>query len=237
MTNQKNNSAAFILAAGVVLTIGAMAYAGGHTWRFNEIFSNAAGNIQYIEFRESLGGAGEVAVNGHTINTLTPPVHSYVIPPPSVVPPTGFKTFLIATPDCAALPGFPAPDRILPAASVPFFSVVNDTISVPGWPPNMVYAAGQLPTDGVHSRNVIGPVIACNTPTNYAGATITLNLGCSVMGDVDGSGILDGNDVAAYVRVILNTPILGDNAACAEYCLGTVEANTDAFVNALVSAP
>jgi len=164
---------------------------------------------------------------------LNAPAHSYPIPGPNLTGNTSFKTFLLATLDCAALPGFPTPDRILNAA--PFFSVVNDTLTAPGWPPNFVYTAGQLPTDGVHSRNVIGPVIACNTPTNYAGATITLNLGCSMLGDVNGSGTVDGEDIAGYVRVILNTPDVGDNAACAEYCLGSIAANTDAFVNVLVN--
>jgi hypothetical protein len=231
MTRRNNNSTAVILAAGLVLAIGAMALAGSHTWRFNEIFSNAAGNIQFIELRESLGGNTEVAVPGHHITTNTVPAHDYLIPPPNLPATTGFKTLLFATPDCAAVPGFPTPDYILNAA--PFFSVVNDTIACTGWP-NFVYAAGGLPTDGVHSRNV-GGVITCNTPTNYAGTTATLNIGCTMLGDVDGSGTVDGGDIAGYVRVVLNASIAGDNAACAEYCLGSVAANTDAFANALVN--
>lgn len=212
----------------IVLSVTGLALAGGHTWKLNEIFSDSTGNIQFIELRESLGGAGEVAVSGHVISTLTAPAHSYTIPGPNVTPPTSFKTFLLATPACAALPGFPTPDRILNAA--PFFSIVNDTVSASGWPPAMTYAAGQLPTDGVHSRNVIGPVIACNTPTNYAGATITLNLGCSTKGDVDGSGALDGADIAGFVRTKMAVAEVFDNQACAEYCTGSLASEIDAFV-------
>lgn len=233
MIRRNRNRTYLILSGGLVLAMGAMAFAGGHTWKLNEIFSDSTGTIQYIELRESLGGNTEFAISNHTISTLTAPAHSYLIPGPNLAGPTGFKTFLLATPACAALSGFPTPDRILNAA--PFFSIVNDTITASGWPPAMTYAAGQLPTDGVHSRNVIGTVIACNTPTNFAGATITLNLGCSMLGDVNGSGGVDGDDIAGYVRVILNTPDVGDNAACAEYCLGSIAANTDAFVNALVN--
>lgn len=222
-----------LLAVGAIAFCAGLALAGGHTWKLNEIFSNASGNIQFIELRESLGGAGETAVTGHVISTVTAPAHGYTMPGPNLTPPTGFKTLLFATPDCAALPGFPTPNYILNAA--PFFSVVNDTVSGSGWPPAMTYAAGGLPTDGVHSRNVIGPVIACNTPTNYAGATTTLNLGCSTLGDVNGSGVLDGGDIAAYVRVITNSATVGDNAACAEYCLGSIDANTAAFVTDMVN--
>lgn len=218
-------------AIGVVFSVAGFAWAGGHTWKLNEIFSDSTGTIQFIELRESLGGPNEVAVAGHQVFTATPPTHSYTIPGPNVTPPTGFKTLLFATPAAAALPGFPTPNYILPAA--PFFSTVNDTVTATGWG-SFVYAAGGLPTDGVHSLGPLG-VIACMTPRNYAGATATLNLGCTMLGDVNGDGFVDGGDVGGFVRSSIGVPVFGDNAACAEYCLGSVAANTAAFVNDLLN--
>lgn len=217
------------LAAVAISTFAAAsAFAGGHTWLMNEIFSNASGTIQFIELRESLGGANETAVTGHVISTTTPPVHSYTMPGPNVTPPTGFKTLLFATPACAALPGFPTPNYVLPAGQVPFFNVVADTVAASGWG-SFTYSAGGLPTDGVHSRGP-GGAIACATPRNYAGTQITLNIGCTTPGDVNGSGLLDADDIAGFVRVKLGAPIGGDNVACAEYCTGSVASEVNAFV-------
>jgi hypothetical protein len=144
--------------------------AGAHTWDVNEVFSNADGTIQFIELREPLGGAGEVNVNGHNV---TSSARSYTIPAPALAPPSGFKHLLFATPAFAALPGAPTPDYVFPAGSVPFFSIVNDTISYTpfdAW----TFGAGLLPTDGVNSLNrdlTTGP----NSPTNYAGHTGSVN--------------------------------------------------------------
>jgi hypothetical protein len=64
-----------------------MAFAGSHTWRFNEVFTNASGTIQFIELRD-LTGVSEIFVPGHLITTSTSPAHSYTIPPPNLTGPT-----------------------------------------------------------------------------------------------------------------------------------------------------
>ena len=51
------------IAAGIaalLLVAGSQTYAGGHTWRISEVFSNAAGNIQYVELGEAFGGPSEI---------------------------------------------------------------------------------------------------------------------------------------------------------------------------------
>jgi hypothetical protein len=219
-----------ITAAALISMSAGTALAGGHTWRFSEIFSDSTGTIQFIELREAFGGDFETATAGRLLTTSTAPAHSFVIPGPNVSPPTGFRHLLFATQAFADLPGAPTPDYILPPG--PFFSLDHDTIACTGWP-NFVFASGGLPLDGVHSRNT-GGVIACNSPTNYAGQTATLNIGCALQGDMDGSGVVDGDDVEAFVRATLNASLPGDNAACAEYCLGGVAAHTAAFVDDLL---
>jgi hypothetical protein len=166
------------LITAAALTICALttrgAFAGAHTWRVSEVFSNADGTIQFVELTESGGGTGEIGVNGHQVTSLT---KSYTIPAPSLVSPTSFKSLLFATPAFAALPGAPTPDYIFPAAThVPFFStaggadtfqyVAFDSWSVP---------AGSIPLDGYNSFNRTGGVLP-NTPKNYAGVQRTIDL-------------------------------------------------------------
>jgi len=148
------------------------AFAGAHTWKVNEVFSNADGTIQFVELRESGGGAGETGVGGHQVTSST---KTYTIPS-SVLAPTSFKSLLFATAAFAALPGAPAPDFVFPAASVPFFSTAGgaDTfryVAFDSW----AVPAGSIPLDGYMSFNRSG-VAAPNTPTNYAGATATIDL-------------------------------------------------------------
>ncbi|HWL94074.1 MAG TPA: hypothetical protein VNT79_11125 [Phycisphaerae bacterium] len=222
-----SGSFAFLLAAAGI------AYAGGHTWRVNEVFSNAAGNIQFVELREVGGGANETGIVGRTVTSTT---RSFTIPGPAPSAPTSNKTLLFATPDFAALPGVPTPNYIFPAGSVPFISPGgSDSVSYnPYDPGGIAYATGVLPTDGVKSLND-GNIIACNTPKNYAGVTATLNLGCSTLGDVDDSAVLDGGDIAGFVRSKLGVPDVDDNPACAEYCTGSLAADINAFVNDLLN--
>ena len=132
---------------------------------------------------------------------------------------------LFATLAAAALPGFPTPDYILPTA--PFFSVDHDTIACTDGP----LPPSAPPTDGVHQR---GMPLSHLQHSNELCVTATPQHRM-MLGDVNGSNTVDGDDIAGFVRVILNASIAGDNAACAEYCLGSIAANTDAFANALVN--
>lgn len=151
--------------------------AGSHTWKFVEAFSNADGTIQFIEFGELNGAITEFAINTHSMSSNT---KTFPIGGSSLTGSTALKRFLVATPAFAALPGAPTPDRILPAGSVPFFSRVNDTLACTGWP-SMIFTAGQLPTDGIHSltATLSGPsagtcspcTVTVNSPTNYAAVT------------------------------------------------------------------
>jgi hypothetical protein len=147
------------------------ATAGIHTWDVNEVFSNADGSIQFVELWESAGGAGETGVGNGSMSSSTT---SFAIANGSVAPPTSNKFYLIATPAFAALPGAPVPDKIIPAASIPFFDTAGDTVSFVGVDS---WIFGAVPTDGILSLDRItgqGP----NSPTNYAGQT----------GSVDASG-------------------------------------------------
>ena len=78
---------------------------------------------------------------------------------------------VVATAAFAALAGAPTPDAIIPAGSIPFFTAASDVVAFGGFDSLAVTGA---PTDGVNSYGV-GAVVAVNSPTNYAGASGSVN--------------------------------------------------------------
>ena len=101
---QKTCLAVFLVAVFVAQS----AFAGGHTWRVKEIFSNQDRTIQYIETWEALGGNLEIATAGHNITSTT---NLFTIPT-NVASPTGFRSLLFATQGFADL-GVVTPDYII----------------------------------------------------------------------------------------------------------------------------
>src|SRR5262245_50437723 len=166
-SDMRREIAAIVVSTLALLAFGnAQAIAGAHTWDVYELFSNADGTLQFIELRETGGGAFEVGVGGHTVTSST---RTFTIGS-NVVSPTGFKSILFATASFAALPGAPTPDYIIPPN---FFSVTADTVTYNPYD-TWTFTAGQLPTDGVASMQRNCPECP-NSPTNYAGQTGTVN--------------------------------------------------------------
>lgn len=230
MRTKKSNRTLVAVFVTTLTAVPAVVWAGAHTWKVNEVFSDSTGTIQFVELREAFGGCCETGAPGHQVGSSSTG-NAYTIPGPPLVQPTGFKTLLFATPAFAALPGAPTPDGTFPANFAPFFNKNGDGVSYVGFD---TFNFGPVPTDGLHSlqRDLTTP---CNSPTNYAGVTGTVNLNCSLRGDVNNSGIRDGDDISAFVRVKLGAPVGGDNAACAEYCTGTLDGDIQGFVNDLLS--
>lgn len=150
------------------------AFAGGHTWRVHEIFTNASGTVQFIEVWESAGTNGETGTAGHSVTSTT---NSKLITA-NVAAPTAFKTLLFGTAAYDALPNSPTPDYIIPAG---FFNPAGDTIGYSGLD-TWVVPGGSIPTDGINSLTVTNHsthafVSGPNSPKNLAG----------VVGGVDAS--------------------------------------------------
>jgi hypothetical protein len=167
------------IAVAVSLSLTApAALAGAHTWDVWEVFSNADGTVQFVEIREANGTDFETGIAGHQM-VANPSATIYTIPSPSgVVSPTANKSYLIATPGFASLPGAPTPNAIKPSG---FLFALTDTSMQYNPYDTATWAAGALPTDGVHSlqRPAAGQALAVvvNSPTNYAGATGSVNAG------------------------------------------------------------
>jgi hypothetical protein len=167
------------VAAGVLALstlFASRAEASFHQWKISEIFSDASGTVQFIEFQ--LPGSvidNESFIGGHTL-TASALGRSFTFPGnlPSV--PDGTERFLVATPGYAALTGEPAADYLLPANN--FFSTAGDTLNFASFTDVVSFTAGQVPTDGVNSRTRTGYggsfASATNSPTNFNGITATI---------------------------------------------------------------
>jgi hypothetical protein len=137
------------------------AQAAFHLWNIREIYTDASGSLQFIEFFCNSGS--QQFVGGQQI-TVTPTgggtAHTFTLP--SNLPgDTLNHAFLIAT-TAADAAGAPTPDFVLPAN---FLFAGGGTISFFGQNSG-TYTA--LPTDGVLSRTW-GDGNAVNSPQNFAG--------------------------------------------------------------------
>ena len=161
-----------ILSVSVVLLLpGPFARAASHSWRVNEIFSNAAGTVQFIELKECCGMQFENGVGNKTV-TSTAKVFTF---PGNLSGSTANKHLLLGTSAFAALAGAPTPDYIIASN---FLAMNGDTLR---YAPQQNYdtftfGPGALPTDGINSIQITnytthsfmtGP----KSPTNFAGQT------------------------------------------------------------------
>ena len=162
------------------------ARAASHLWRFNELFSNADGTVQFIEMQECCGSTEEVFLQSKWI-IARHANHKYTFRS-NLTGNTANKYLLLATQGFADLPGAPAPDAIIPSGFLP---VAGDTLDY--WQyPDATRIYGALPLDGVTAL-LVGPgpdgisgtdddiyQPATNSPTNYAGQSGSINVSVPV---------------------------------------------------------
>lgn len=196
-----------MLAVAVSLAAPA-AWAGAHTWDVWEVFSNADGTIQFVEIREANGTNFETGIGGHAI-LANPSGNTFTIPA-SVASPTANKSYLIATPGFAALPGAPTPNAI---ENTGFLFAPTDTSVQYNPYDTATWTAGALPTDGIHSLQRTGPglplVVSTNSPTNYAGTTGSVNAAPPIPG-VPGLLVSKVTSDGASLQITFNTATCGD---------------------------
>jgi serralysin len=153
-----------VLAAVVGLVIASSAMAGHHSWDFTELYSNATGQLQFIEM--SCPADGEAGLAGWTVTNGSNTLNFATSLPSSS---TAGKTVLIATSGFGSLPGGVTPDYIIPGN---FFSTGGGTLTYAGGAD--VWAYGAVPTNGVLSLQRNGST-ATNSPRNFAGTTGSVN--------------------------------------------------------------
>ncbi len=177
------------------------ARAGFHLWDITEIYSNADGTLQFIEWFTS--AASEELLGGHVVTTES---NTYTFPNNLPNPVTTNHNFLMATAGFAALPGAPVPDFIIPDG---FIDLTGDTLRLRTSPGGTVwetlsFAAGELPTNGidslvcaVHSGSAcMSTDVEVNSPTNFAGDSGSVMPPPACSADLDGDGGVGAFDLA-----------------------------------------
>jgi len=182
------------------------ALASFHLWQIDEVYSNASGTVQYIEFATS--AAGEEFLTGHGITAKSPDA----MYEPGATNTYTFTTdlpgdsanhhFLIATQGFADL-HVVAPDYVVPNGFLP---LPTATINYAGVD-SVTY--GSLPADGVHSIDRNGTAVV-NSPTNFAGQSGSLTVTAATASALEnpqagsfqsGVGLVSGWSCAAGVGV------------------------------------
>ncbi len=138
-----------------------------HIFHMNEVYSNADGSVQFIEFVGEADSQHEWA--GHSItssNGTTPKTYQFNTNLPNAA--TNGKSVLLATQGFANL-SIVTPDFIIPDR---FLFTTNGTVSFPGMFGGSISYA-ELPIDGNRSLNRDGST-GINSPTNFAGNTSTV---------------------------------------------------------------
>ncbi len=135
-----------------------------HLWRMTELYSNADGTVQFLEFGVDVSGEQFIGQHGLTA-TSGGVTHSFVFPS-DLVGNTAGRTFIVATEGFAAL-GVLTPDYVVPNG---FFFKDGGFINFAGVD-NWEHLA--LPANGSASLYRDGTQ-ATNSPQNFAGQTAVL---------------------------------------------------------------
>ena len=183
-----------VMSVGLVGIAGPQAMAGSHSWRINEVFSNADGTIQFIELKECCGMNNETGLANKWVSSQTT---GNIFDFPGNLPCsncTANQHLLLATSAFAALPGAPAPDYIIPAG---FFAINGDTLDY-WFYDTFSFGRGELPTDCINSL-YDGGGTGPNSPTNFAGETGSINACPTCPADLNGDGSIGILDLLALL--------------------------------------
>ncbi len=143
-----------------------------HLWNVSEVYSNADGSVQFVEFLTS--GPGETFFSLGALDSNENTVEGF----PNLAGNTRNRSVLLATEGFGALPGGVEPDVVLPAN---FFDLEGDTLVFRAvnltetWD---TWSFPAVPVDGTLSLHRDSPgatnppqsfSVSANSPTNYAG--------------------------------------------------------------------
>ena len=152
-----------------IAAIAAPVPASFHTFRIEQVFSNADGSVQYVVLREAASTNGEHLWIGQTLRTTNAAGESkqFSFPGNLASSSTSGRRVLVATQGFAALnlvtPDYTIPDRFIPTDGGTLdFASNTDRITLPA-----------LPNDGVTAIDRNGATVAAS-PRNFANATATM---------------------------------------------------------------
>lgn len=210
-----------LLASTFLAGANRIAKASVHLWHVKEVFTNAAGTVQFVEMFDSSGG--EIFTAGAKLRSNSDGVIKEFTFPGNLVNNTPGH-MLIATSGFGSLTGGVAPtftfDQSSTALTLPFFNpnATNITFTFTGSGDTMTLIGASLPKDGIRSltdANAAGlfPNLTSNnsagvnSPTNLLGASGGINLSS---GDYNGNLSVDAADYPIWRKTPAN---FGTNAA------------------------
>lgn len=181
------------IAGLALVSISPDASASFHLWQVDQLYSDASGNVQYLEFFTAFSGQ-EFLTNSNFFGGLQASqggnIHTFLFPanlPATLDHTTQNQKFLIATQGFADL-NIVTPDYIVPNG---FLFMPGGTITVEGGGDSLTYAA--LGANGQKALDRLGNVVA-TTPTNFAGATGCVSIPPPTPAgvyDIDGNGVVE----------------------------------------------
>jgi hypothetical protein len=165
--SRRGRSTLLRLPIAILGMTAAFAHANHHLWRISELYSNADGSVQFLEFYTGNGGEQFLASHSLVANNLGK-ITDYIFPNDLDGDSTG-RRFLVAT------KGFAALNLVTPDFTVEngFFGIAGSWINFAGVD---LFEYGPLPVDGRLSLDRDSGTFRPATPTNYAGDSVLLDL-------------------------------------------------------------
>ena len=193
---------AFVFVAGLGALVAATpAQASFHTFQIDEVYSDAMGNVQFIELHEAFNSDFEDLLAGHAMTSQQgPATRVYTFPNNLPSSATANKHVLIGTAAFASL-GVVTPDYIVPA---PFLFPGGGSLDYAGVD-SISYPA--FPTDSTKSLDRSGNP-GTNSPTNFAGETGSIRPPNPGITGPPGQGIPALN-LAGFVLLALGVLVVG----------------------------
>jgi hypothetical protein len=190
--------------AAAVCAGAASAEAAFHQWAIKEVFTNADGSVQFVEFFTTAPGEG--FLNTHNIVITSDGVAKTATFNHDLSGSTANKHFLLATSGFGSIPGGVTPDYTATSGNLFNPNAANITFDFAHGFDILQVMGSQIPKDGVNSLHdadttYLGPDVLStgpNSPTNFAGATGNLGGGGGTPGDFDGNGMVNGADLAVW---------------------------------------
>jgi hypothetical protein len=168
-----------IAAFAIALACSSGANATFHTFKIEQIFSNADGTVQFVVMHEALNADGQEFWANHTFQASAGGVtRTFMFPNNLPDDSTRGRRVLIATQGFAAL-GILTPDYVIPNGFLPTGSGTLNFAGVD------VVNYGALPTDGVTAITRNGSQIP-NVATNFDGHTASVTPPPAVLGNFQG---------------------------------------------------
>ena len=182
----------------LVSTLGApAARADFHKWQIAEVFTNADGTVQFIEFFTNDIDPQNLLKSKEKVRIVTNE-QTFVFPSDLGAPQTGDRRMLIGTAAFEALPGAPTLDYTI---SANFFSTSGGVLIEYVDEDDVIDSVSPSPlaTDGILSWNRNDSLL--NSPTNFAGDTGSV--------DAPGGGSAVVPALSGGIRVLLSLCLLG----------------------------